>query len=91
MSRRIGHCAQTVRQGLRFLLLVVACFMYLREATKGAEEGSLHHWRCLVIVTRLLYAMDSLHLFDFAFLEGWDYCRRNRLSIFSVGEEFSPR
>lgn len=50
MSRRIGHCAQEVRKGLRFLagfVLVVACFMYLREATKGAEEDSLHLWRHL--------------------------------------------
>lgn len=42
--------------------------MYLREATKSAEEGSLHHWRHLVIINRHLYAMCGLHLFDFPFL-----------------------
>lgn len=43
-----------LRQGLRFL---VACFMYLREATKGAEEGRLHQLRHLLIINRLFYAV----------------------------------
>lgn len=41
--------------------------MYLREATKSVEEGSLRHWRHLVIINRHLYAMGGLHLFDFPF------------------------
>lgn len=51
-----------------FLLIwILACFMYLREATKSTEEGGLRHWRHLVIINRHLHAMGGLHLFDFPF------------------------
>lgn len=61
-----------MRQYSRFLFylygfLLVSC-TYLREATKSAEEGSLRHWRHLVIINRHLYAMCGLHLLDFPFL-----------------------
>lgn len=44
--------------------------MYLKEATKSGEEGSVRHWRHFVHVhiNRRLYAMGGLHLFYSPFL-----------------------